>query len=82
MLRFFCFIDIEGTMFRVFRPWLAAGVGFRGSLASFMAVALPPALLVLLLRGEVLQRLDCCSLPDPGPAYSVAGVVPGTGGRR
>ena len=41
----FCFADIEGAVFRVFCPWPSAGVGFRGSLASFMAVApssLPP----------------------------------------
>ena len=43
-------------MFRVFCPWLAGEVGFRGSLASFMAAVAFPVL-ELLLRGSWY----CCS---------------------
>ena len=43
-------------MFRVFCPWLAGEVGFRGSLASFMAAVAFPVL-ELLLRGSRY----CCS---------------------
>ena len=35
----FCLGDVEGAVFRVSCPWPSAGLGFRGSLGSFMAVA-------------------------------------------
>ena len=51
-----CLTGIKRAVFRVFCPWLAGEVGFRGSLASFMAAVAFPVL-ELLLRA----RRYCCS---------------------
>ena len=51
-----CLTGIKRAVFRVFCPWLAGEVGFRGSLASFMAAVAFPVLELLLGA-----RRYCCS---------------------